>query len=78
MQRAAKASRRRDLTTARLARSADAIESARRDVCAAVLERCAAAAWRCVGAYVPMRTEPGSSELLDGLTNAGVRVFRAR
>ncbi|MDT4959056.1 MAG: 5-formyltetrahydrofolate cyclo-ligase [Pseudonocardiales bacterium] len=44
-------------------------------MCAAVLERRAAAAWRCVGAYVPMRTEPGSTALLDGLTQAGVRVL---
>jgi 5-formyltetrahydrofolate cyclo-ligase len=72
---AAKVSRRRDLTAARLARPADAIEAARRDVCAAVLEHCAAAVWRCVGAYVPMRSEPGSTALLDGLTRAGVRVL---
>jgi 5-formyltetrahydrofolate cyclo-ligase len=72
---AAKVSRRRDLTAARLARPADAIEAARRDVCAAVLEHCAAAVWRCVGAYVPMRSEPGSTALLDELTRAGVRVL---
>jgi 5-formyltetrahydrofolate cyclo-ligase len=75
VQREAKASRRHDLTAARLARSADAIEAARRDVCAAVLEHCAMTAWRCVGAYVPLRSEPGSTELLDGLTRAGVRTL---
>jgi 5-formyltetrahydrofolate cyclo-ligase len=72
---AAKASRRRDLTAARLARPSDAIEAARGDVCAAVLERCAEAGWRCVGAYVPLRSEPGSIALLDRLTRAGVRVL---
>lgn len=75
MHTTAKASRRRDLTAVRLARPAEAIEAARRDVCTAVLERCAAAGWRCVGAYIPLRSEPGSTELLDGLTRAGVRVL---
>jgi len=72
---ATKASLRRELAAARLARPADAVESARRDVCAAVLERCAAGGWRCVGAYVPLRTEPGSFALLDALTRHGVQVL---
>jgi 5-formyltetrahydrofolate cyclo-ligase len=75
VQSEAKAARRRDLTAARLARPADVIAAARRQVCAAVLERCASAGWRCVGAYVPMRSEPGSTELLDGLTRTGVTVL---
>jgi 5-formyltetrahydrofolate cyclo-ligase len=71
----AKASRRRELASARRARPTEAIEAARRDVRAAVLERCASAGWACVGAYVPMRSEPGSPALLDGLARAGVRVL---
>lgn len=72
---AAKAARRSELTAARLARPAEAIETARRAVCAAVLSRCVDAGWGCVGAYVPLRSEPGSTELLDGLIRAGVRVL---
>jgi 5-formyltetrahydrofolate cyclo-ligase len=66
---------RRELSLARLARPLAAVESARREVCAAVLERCLAAGWRCVGAYVPLRTEPGSTALLDALTSHGIRVL---
>jgi len=51
------------------------VESARRDVCAAVLGRCVEAGWRCVGAYVPLPTEPGSTALLDALSGHGVRVL---
>jgi 5-formyltetrahydrofolate cyclo-ligase len=75
VQSEAKVSRRRDLTAARRARPAAVIEEARRDVRVAVLERCAAVGWRCVGAYVPLRSEPGSTALLDELTRAGVRVL---
>jgi len=63
------------LTAARRERAVEAVEAARRDVCAAVLERCAAAEWRCVGAYVPLPTEPGSLALLDALSQNGVRVL---
>ena len=31
--------------------------------------------WRCVAAYVPLRSEPGSLTLLAGLTAAGIRVL---
>ncbi len=31
--------------------------------------------WSCVAAYVPLRTEPGSVELLAALTDAGVEVL---
>ncbi|MEP7020359.1 MAG: 5-formyltetrahydrofolate cyclo-ligase [Pseudonocardiales bacterium] len=75
MHSAAKDSRRRELSAARQARPAEAIQAARARVRAAVLERCAAAGWGCVAAYVPLRTEPGSTELLDALTRAGVRVL---
>ncbi|MFN2517732.1 MAG: 5-formyltetrahydrofolate cyclo-ligase [Jatrophihabitantaceae bacterium] len=72
---AAKASWRRELTAARLSRPAAAVESARRDVCAVVLGRCAAAGWRCVAAYLPLPSEPGSAALLAALARAGVRVL---
>ncbi|MEP7177557.1 MAG: 5-formyltetrahydrofolate cyclo-ligase [Pseudonocardiales bacterium] len=75
MHSAAKASRRRELTAARLARPVEALESARRAVCAAVLTHSAAAGWGCVACYVPLRSEPGSLTLLGGLTQAGVRVL---
>jgi 5-formyltetrahydrofolate cyclo-ligase len=70
-----KAALRRELATARRARPASAVESARRDVCAAVLERSDASGWQCVGAYVPMASEPGSTALLDALSDRGVRVL---
>lgn len=54
--------------------SAD-VEHARAAVRAAVLTRCDAAGWRTVAGYVPLRTEPGSNELLDALVQRGVRVL---
>lgn len=59
----------------RRALTPDAIEVARASVRAAVLERCDAAGWRRVAAFVPLRTEPGSKELLDELVRRGVRVL---
>ncbi len=50
-------------------------ERARVAIRAAVLARVESAGWRCVAAYVPLRTEPGSTDLLAGLTAAGVRVL---
>jgi len=55
--------------------SIDAIEAARAAVRSAVLERCDAARWSSVAGYLPLRTEPGSRELLDDLARRGVRVL---
>lgn len=75
MHAAEKAALREQLTAARGARAADEIERARADVRAAVLARAATAGWRCVAGYVPLRTEPGSLELLSELTRLGVLVL---
>jgi 5-formyltetrahydrofolate cyclo-ligase len=75
MHAAEKAALREQLTASRRARAADEIERARAGVRAAVLTRAAAAGWRCVAGYVPLRTEPGSPELLSELTRLGVRVL---
>ncbi|MEO9138870.1 MAG: 5-formyltetrahydrofolate cyclo-ligase [Jatrophihabitans sp.] len=63
------------LRTVRRERSAQEILAARNAVCAHVLARWAEQGWTCVAAYVPLRTEPGSVELLDGLLGRGVRVI---
>lgn len=60
---------------ARRARTEPDRDAARAAVCSIVLARCRALGWRCVAAYVPLRTEPGSLELLDGLVALGVRVL---
>lgn len=52
-----------------------AIEAARAAVRSAVLQQCDSAGWSCVAAYLPLRTEPGSQELLDELVRRGVRVL---
>lgn len=44
-------------------------------MCAAVLERSDASGWSCVAAFVPLRTEPASTVLLDALHDRGVRVL---
>lgn len=75
MRHADKATLRRELTAARAARPAEAVESARRVVCTLVLQRTAAAGWQSVAAYVPLATEPGSTALLDALAGNGVRVL---
>lgn len=62
-------------TAARKAMPPVGRESARVAVRELVLGRCRAEGWRCVAAYVPLRTEPGSVELLDGLVALGVRVL---
>jgi 5-formyltetrahydrofolate cyclo-ligase len=51
------------------------IGAAREQVRAAVLARADAARWRRVAAYRPLRTEPGSLELLAGLTERGIEVL---
>ena len=63
------------LIAARRARPAEEIEAARAAIREHVQERVAAEGWQRVAAYVPLRTEPGSLELLDGLTSAGVLVL---
>jgi 5-formyltetrahydrofolate cyclo-ligase len=70
-----KADLRDDFGQRRRARSDDEIVAARTAVRAAVLTRAAAAGWRCVAGYLPLRTEPGSIELLDALVESGVRVL---
>ncbi|MCU1658000.1 MAG: sle [Pseudonocardiales bacterium] len=70
-----KARLRAEFTAGRQARAADEIADVRTAVRAAVLARCAAAGWMCVAAYVPLRTEPGSVDLLTELTDRGVRVL---
>jgi 5-formyltetrahydrofolate cyclo-ligase len=53
----------------------EAIAAARAAVCAAVLREHDRAGWRSVAAYRPLRTEPGSLELLAELVRRGVRVL---
>jgi 5-formyltetrahydrofolate cyclo-ligase len=53
----------------------EAIEAARAAVRAAVLAQCDAAGWRSVAGFLPLRTEPGSPQLLDGLVQRDVRVI---
>lgn len=55
--------------------SAEAIADARAAVRAAVLARAAQHGWRRVAGYLPLRTEPGSVELLDGLRMVGIEVL---
>jgi 5-formyltetrahydrofolate cyclo-ligase len=69
----AKAGLRARLLAARRARPPAEIGAARTAIAAAAIARSGAAG--CVAAYEPMRTEPGSAELLDGLLAAGCRVL---
>ncbi len=64
---------RAQLLAARSARGPAQIADARAGVRAQVLSRFAAA--RCVAAYRPMRTEPGSVELIEALSTNGARVI---
>jgi 5-formyltetrahydrofolate cyclo-ligase len=52
-----------------------AIDTARAAVCRAVLARHDTASWATVAAYRPLRTEPGSLQLLDELVRRAVRVL---
>lgn len=70
-----KAALRRRFLDRRAAMPAEVIEVARAAVRATVLDRCRAEGWRRVAAYVPLRTEPGSTELLEQLTPRGVEVL---
>lgn len=56
-------------------RPATDIAAARLAVAKVVLARAVNAGWRKVAAYVPLRTEPGSLALLDGLRASGLRVL---
>jgi 5-formyltetrahydrofolate cyclo-ligase len=60
---------------ARSTRSAADLAEARSAICAHVVTRCAESAWACVAAYEPLRTEPGSTQLLSSLATLGVRVL---
>jgi 5-formyltetrahydrofolate cyclo-ligase len=73
--RADKQALREDVLQQRRAYSPEVIEQARAAVRAAVLARCEQARWASVAAYVPLRTEPGSLELLHALARRGVRVI---
>jgi 5-formyltetrahydrofolate cyclo-ligase len=68
-----KAELRGSLLAARAARPAADLSAARAALAALALARAGSLA--CVAAYEPLRTEPGSVELLDGLARAGVRVL---
>lgn len=61
------------LLAARRDRPADELATLRDAVCGHVLARVAGLA--CVAAYEPLRTEPGSVELLAGLRASGARVL---
>jgi 5-formyltetrahydrofolate cyclo-ligase len=70
-----KAALRLQLLDARRRRSPADLASARASIAASVLALAATQGWRSVAAYRPLRTEPGSLELLSGLSTAGVRVI---
>jgi 5-formyltetrahydrofolate cyclo-ligase len=70
--RSAKAELREAITAGRRALTRDELTTARAAIRRHVLERVTA---DCVAAYVPLRTEPGSTELLATLHARGVRVL---
>ncbi|HEY3737808.1 MAG TPA: 5-formyltetrahydrofolate cyclo-ligase [Jatrophihabitans sp.] len=70
-----KAALRADFTSARRTRSAESIEQARTAIRAVLLDRWRQALPNRVAAYVPLRTEPGSVELLDDLVALGTTVL---
>lgn len=59
----------------RAARTPSQLEQARAAIREVVLARYTASEWTCVAAYVPLRSEPGSTELLAELAGRGVRVL---
>lgn len=69
-----KAAVRTRLLAARRARTPEQIDAARAAIRRALLRRAADEQWRAVAGYVPLRTEPGSVELLDGLVALGASV----
>src|SRR5436305_7447838 len=70
-----KSSLREECLRRRKAREPVAVADARESVRRVVLEHCAIEGWTSVAGYVPLRTEPGSIELLDDLANQGVQVI---
>jgi 5-formyltetrahydrofolate cyclo-ligase len=70
-----KAELRARLLAARRALTDAEIAQARAAVRGHVLARAAADGWRSVAAYLPLRTEPGSVELLEELRARGVHVL---
>ncbi|HET6877663.1 MAG TPA: 5-formyltetrahydrofolate cyclo-ligase [Jatrophihabitans sp.] len=70
-----KAVLRRRYLEARAALPVAALDEARAAVRAHVLERQAESGWRCVAGYIPLRTEPGSLELLAALRARDVDVL---
>jgi 5-formyltetrahydrofolate cyclo-ligase len=60
---------------ARRQRGGGEIAAQRAQLRALVLARCVREGWRCVAAYEPMRTEPGSVELLAGWHGLGISVL---
>lgn len=63
------------LLAARRGRDAAELERARHAVADIVTSAATAEHWTCVAAYEPMRTEPGSAELLSRLVALGVDVL---
>jgi 5-formyltetrahydrofolate cyclo-ligase len=72
---AGKASVRAAVLAARRERAVDELALQRAQLRAVVLGRCVDEGWRCVAAYEPMRTEPGSVELLAGWHGLGISVL---
>lgn len=75
MQSADKAQLRRRFAAARAARAPSELADARARIRAHVVSRAAAEGWRAVAAYLPLRTEPGSTQLLAALRAGGVEVL---
>ncbi|SOD72507.1 5-formyltetrahydrofolate cyclo-ligase [Jatrophihabitans sp. GAS493] len=63
------------LLQARMTRTPAELESARGEVRRHVVARAAEAGWRRIAGYVPLRTEPGSVELLAALDGLGIEVL---
>ena len=70
-----KATLRKRLLAARRSHAPEELTAARAAIRTAVLARATALGWSAVAAYVPMTTEPGSVELLDGLAALDVQVI---
>ena len=64
-----------ELLQERRARTAEQIEVAREAVRGHVTAAADRLGWRSVAAYVPLRTEPGSTELLETLAASGIQVL---